>query len=118
VAADLCYTKAFERLFLFYHLRYRVKGLWPPLRETKHILESLSVSKSAVARYRVVLCIDHRVVHTKPGLLKNDRLPKAGKRLVAAHRPGTDHPDNHSAVRRLSVKRIGDLLERKMIAVV
>ncbi len=118
VAADLGYAKRFESFLLLDRLHERVERLRLSLAETEHVLETLPVTLAAIARYRIVLGVDHRVVHPESRRLKCQRMPKARQRLVTIDGPIADYPNNNSTRFRLCEKPRGDLLDRKVISVI
>ena len=101
VAADVGDSKRFERLFLLDRLHDRVEGLGLALLEAEHVLEALPVTLAAVARDRVVLGVDHRVVDVEPGVSKRESVLETGERLAPVVRSVADHPYDDAARLRL-----------------
>lgn len=83
VAADLCYPKRLESFLLFDRLHEGIERFWLALAKAKHVFETLPVSFAAIARDRIVLVIDHRIVNLESRFLKRERVTKACQRLVA-----------------------------------
>ena len=70
VSPDLRDAKGLECLSLFYRLCQWIERFWLTLAKTEHVLETLPVTLTAIAWYRIVLSVDHRIVNAKTSFPK------------------------------------------------